>query len=181
MSKGDIRTQPPNPSSRRAEKICFSESCFIISLAASPRAPVLDMKKTKFVATLFCLFLLPASLFGQTRCAPAKHARLPLVLNLTYHKARPKLLARGWQPYQTIHHNSADTDPSTSSGNGQIYWRKGYWEIESCAGTGLAPCSFLFEDAYRNRLRVTTAGEEYPKQKYFARVTGYKFVCDEDE
>ncbi len=116
---------------------------------------------------------------AQSRCVPSRHAKLPLVLNLTYHKARPKLLAAGWQPFETIHHNEARTNPNTSYGNGQIFWKKGYWEVEFCSGTGLAACGFLFEDAYGNRLRVTTAGEEYPKQKAFARVTGYKFVCDE--
>ena len=119
------------------------------------------------------------SIAAQSRCQPSKHAKLPLILNLTYHKARPKLLAAGWQPYQTIHHNEARTDPNTSYGNGQIYWKKGYREVEACAGTGLAPCAFLFKDAYGNKLRVTSAGEELPRHKYFARVTGYKFVCED--
>jgi hypothetical protein len=105
-----------------------------------------------------------------------KHAPLPAIIGLTYHKARPKLL--GWQPFATIHHNEAPTNPNTSYGNGEIFWKKGYWEIEVCGGTGLAPCAFLFEDVYGNKLRVTTAGEEEPR-RYYARVTGYKFVCDE--
>ena len=132
------------------------------------------------IATVLAFLSAGSSIISaQKRCQPSKHARLPAVIDLTYHKARPKLLARGWQPFQTIHNNKAATDPNTSYGNGELFWKKGYREIEACAGTGLAPCAFLFEDAYGNRLRVTTAGEEYPKQKSYAIVTGYKFVCDE--
>lgn len=117
---------------------------------------------------------------GQKACLPNKHAKLPAVYGLTYHKARKKLLAAGWQPFSTIHHNKANTDPNISSGNGKIFWNMGYSEIESCAGTGLAPCAFLFKDAYGNKLRVTTAGEEYAKQKSFATITTYKFICRAD-
>lgn len=104
------------------------------------------------------------SLFAQAKCQPSKHAKLPLILNLTYHKARPKLIAAGWQPFPTIHHNEAAENQTTSHGNGRIFWRRGYWEVEFCSGTGLAQCLFLFEDAYGNRLRVSTAGEEFQKQ-----------------
>jgi hypothetical protein len=115
----------------------------------------------------------------ETRCAPERHAELPVIFDLTYHEARRKLLSAGWQPFQTIHHNDAGTNINTSHGNGQIFWEKGYWEIEACAGTGLGPCSFLFTDAYSNRLRVTTAGEEDRRQHSVAGVTSYKLVCRE--
>jgi hypothetical protein len=120
-----------------------------------------------------------ASVLGQALCQPGTHAKLPLILNLTYHKARPQLLSAGWQPYRTIRLNKAGTDPNTAYGNGELFWKKGYWEVEACAGTGPAPCAFLFTDVYGNKLRVTTEGEEDPKQKYFARISGYKFVCEE--
>jgi len=87
-------------------------------------------------------------------------------------------LRAGWQPHWTISNNESDKNPNTAFGNGKIYWRRGWWEIENCAGTGLSPCSFLFEDAYGNILRVTTVGEEIPKQHATAMVTGYRFVCD---
>ena len=87
-------------------------------------------------------------------------------------------MAAGWRPIQTIHQNKAATDPKIMYGNGEIFWKRGYREVESCSGTGLGNCAFLFKDAYGNQLRVVTAGEEDPKQKSFARVTSYKFVCD---
>jgi|CXWL01.1.fsa_nt_gi hypothetical protein len=139
------------------------------------------MKYPKFIVfSLLTPFFLVTSALGQERCVPSKHAKIPAIYSLTYHKARPKLLAAGWQPFWTIHHNKAATDPNTSIGNGKIFWGKGYWEIELCAGTGLAPCTFLFKDAYGNKLRVATAGEEFPRQKAFARVTSFKFVCESD-
>lgn len=131
----------------------------------------------RYLCSMLILGVSPLLLFGQTPCAPQKHAKLPYVLELTYHKARPRLLRAGWQPFRTIHHNEGTKNPDIAYGNGEIFWNKGYREVEACAGTGLAPCAFLFEDAYGNKLRVTTAGEEDTKGKYFARVTGYKFVC----
>lgn len=135
----------------------------------------------RLFSTTLILGVVPFTLFGQTPCAPQKHARLPYVLNLTYHKARPRLLKAGWQPFPTVFHSGGSSNPHIPYGNGNIFWKKGYWEVETCSGTGLAPCNFLFKDAYGNNLRVTTAGEEDTKGKYFARVTGYKFVCGEFE
>ncbi|WP_432722671.1 hypothetical protein R0381_001539 [Jeongeupia wiesaeckerbachi] len=118
----------------------------------------------------------PAFAAGST-CKPAQHATLPAISKLTYHKARKALLSAGWQPLQTKSFKEAKADPDFEYGNGQQFWTKGYVEIESCAPTGLAPCAFLFKDEYGNRLRVTTAGEEYPEEKAYAQVTGAQFVC----
>jgi hypothetical protein len=87
-------------------------------------------------------------------------------------------LAAGWQPFQTKSFNEADQDPDIKSGNGPLFWKRGYVELEACSGTGVAACAFLFRDAYGNKIRVTTAGEELPKEKAYARVTGFQFVCD---
>lgn len=128
--------------------------------------------------SLTILLLATLATSGQKPCVPQKHAKLPAISSLTYQKARTKLLSAGWQPLSTIHHNKVVGHSDISYGNGAIFWKKGYKEIESCSGTGLAPCSFLFSDAYGNKLRVVTLGEEYPKQKAFARVDIYKFACD---
>ena len=132
--------------------------------------------KTWWLSILIC-FLTGGALAQERPCVPEKHARLPAITELTYHKARKKLLAAGWQPLQTKSFNEADTDLDTSHGNGRLFWRRGYVEVEACSGTGVAACAFLFKDAYGNRLRVTTAGEELPRQRAYAHVTGYSFVC----
>ena len=134
--------------------------------------------KRVWSAVLLCSLAANIAVAKGTKCPPAKHAKLPAITDLTYHKARKMLLAAGWQPLRTKSLNQAASDPDIANGNGPTFWKKGYMEIESCSGTGVAACSFLFKDAYGNRLRVTTAGEELPKQKAYARVTGFGFVCD---
>jgi len=135
------------------------------------------MKRT-WLAIIICCLATNITLAQDRPCRPRRHAKLPAVTEFTYHKARKRLLAAGWQPLQTKHHNEADTDPDIAYGNGQLFWRRGYVEVEACSGTGVAACAFLFKDAYGNRLRVTTAGEEFPRQKSYARVTGFRFVCE---
>ena len=135
------------------------------------------MKRT-LLAVLICSFL-PGNILAQHKpCAPRRHAKLPAITESTYHKARKKLLAAGWQPLRTKSLKDASVDPDIAYGNGLRFWRKGYVEIEACSGTGVAACAFLFKDAYGNRLRVTTEGEELPRPKSYARVTGFEFVCD---
>lgn len=57
-------------------------------------------------------------------CKPSRHAKLPVVKDSTYHKARKKLIAAEWQPLRTKS-NEAATDPDITSGNGPLFWRKG--------------------------------------------------------
>ena len=136
------------------------------------------MKKELILVVALFLFTTTVAFAAEKSCKPSKHAKLPAVIEFTYHKARKALLSAGWQPLQTKSFNEANTDPDISSGNGALFWEKGYIEVEACAGSGIAPCAFLFKDAYGNRLRVTTAGEEYPKEKAYAKVTGLQFVCE---
>ncbi len=134
--------------------------------------------KRPWLAILVCSLLAGEVLAQERPCKPRRHAKVPAIAETTYHKARKKLLAAGWQPVQTKSSNEAANDPDISYGNGPLFWRKGYVEIEACSGTGVAACVFLFKDRYGNRLRVTTSGEEVPRRKYYARVTGFRFVCD---
>lgn len=117
--------------------------------------------------------------FAQAKpCRPSRHAKLPAIKGTTYHTARKRLLAAGWRPLRTKPAEVSDTDPDVADGNGSVFWKRGYVEVEACSGTGLAGCAFLFRDAYGNRLRVTTLGEESPQEKAHARVSGYRFVCE---
>ena len=134
--------------------------------------------KRILLAILICGLATGIALAQERPCRPVKHAKLPAITEFTYHKARKKLLAAGWQPLQTKSFNEAATDPDISEGNGRLFWRRGYVEVEACSGTGVAACAFLFKDAYGNRLRITTAGEELPRRKAYARVTGFHFVCE---
>jgi hypothetical protein len=137
--------------------------------------------KNIWLSILGCALTVGISLKRDKPCQPRRHARLPPITELVYSKARKKLLAAGWQPFQTKTFNEADEDPDIMSGNGPVFWKRGYMELESCSGTGMAACAFLFKDAYGNHLRVTTTGEEMPKEKAYAIVTGFNFVCDLDK
>ena len=133
-------------------------------------------KKLISILALFA-FTSTLAIGAEESCKPTKHAKVPTITSLTYHKARKALLKSGWQPLQTKSFNEAFADPDISSGNGKLFWKKGYVEIESCAGTGVAPCNFLFKDIYNNQLRVTSSGEELPKLKAHAKVMSFNFVC----
>lgn len=171
-----------NPASPRKRKhLSFSISTVVDNTEVGVLSTTLEthyMRST--IITLSILVALTYGVNAQRTCAPAKHSKLPAITDLTYHRARKLLLKAGWQPVQTINANKASTDVKILWGNGQLFWKKGYREVESCSGTGLAFCSFLFSDAYDNRLRVVTGGEEDPKEKYFARVSNHKFVCGEE-
>ena len=142
--------------------------------------PVLEDKKMQriWLAVVICALATGFAWAKDKPCRPKRHARLPVITELTYPKARKRLLTAGWQPLRTKSVNQAEPDPDISYGNGPLFWRRGYVEVESCSGTGVAACAFLFKDAYGNRLRVTTEGEELPKEKAYARVTGFRIVCE---
>ena len=126
--------------------------------------------------TLALILMLTGLAFGQSKpCRPARHANLPTIAGLTYPRARRKLLTAGWRPFKT---NASATDVNVASGNGPFFWRRGYTEIESCSGTGVAACAFLFKDRFGNRLRVTTEGEELPDDNAHAHINGSRYVCD---
>ena len=143
--------------------------------------PFLEIKQMKraWFAILICGLITGIVIAQEDQpCQPQRHARLPPITELTYHRARRQLLAAGWQPLQTISNNEAATDQNIRYGNGRLFWRRGYIEVEACSGTGVAACAFLWRDAYGNRLRVTTEGEELPRQRAYAIVTGFRFVCN---
>jgi hypothetical protein len=85
------------------------------------------------------------------------HTPIPRVANLTYDDARALLIKAGWQP--RLNHWTHADNPDIKYGNGLHYWNKGYHEIRHASGTGLAFCSFGFEDVYGHKLVLITAGE----------------------
>lgn len=80
---------------------------------------------------------------------------------LTYHQARKELLGKGWIPNKR-HWLHGDT-VNMKSGNGPIFWKKGYFELDSCSGTGYAYCRFEFFDPSGRILVIITEGEEWSK------------------
>jgi hypothetical protein len=85
------------------------------------------------------------------------HAPLPRLDGVLFATAREHLLRTGWQPVMS-QWSYAD-DPRIAYGNGPYFWRRGIREIKDACPTGLAYCTFLYEDIYGSRLKVVTAGE----------------------
>ncbi len=106
------------------------------------------------------------------------HIPVPNLNNLTYDEARQHLVDAGWQP--KMQHWSYSKDINVSFGNGLIFWERGYWEIDRCAGTGLANCRFEFMDVNGTLLVVGTIGQEIPKEGIHAIVNGWWFVNDHE-
>jgi len=89
--------------------------------------------------------------------ASAAHTPIPRISGHTYDEARELLVNAGWQP--RMNHWSHASNFDIQYGNGLHYWQKGYHEIRHASGTGLAMCSFGFQDVYGHNLVVVTAGE----------------------
>lgn len=71
--------------------------------------------------------------------------------------ARAQLIDFGWHPISR-HFSDADS-PDIRYGNGPQYWERGFREIVSACPTGVAACTFAFQDAYGHVLEIMTEGE----------------------
>lgn len=87
----------------------------------------------------------------------ALHTPIPRIAGLAYDVAREKLVNAGWQPNRNHWTHSRNFD--MQYGNGLHFWEKGFHEVISASGTGLAHCRFGFQDVYGNRLVIVTAGD----------------------
>jgi hypothetical protein len=110
--------------------------------------------------------------------ASAIHTPIPRIAGLTYDEAREKLVYAGWQPRRQhwTHGEKFDME----CGNGLHFWEKGYQEIISASPTGLAHCTFGFQDVYGTRLIVVTAGEVIADLNATAHVWNWYFTTDND-
>ena len=84
----------------------------------------------------------------------------------------------GWQPRRN--HWSYASNVKIQHGNGLHFWGKGFDEIIHSSGTGLSHCMFSFQDVYRNRLIIVTAGEVIEELNATARVWSWYFTKDND-
>lgn len=80
-----------------------------------------------------------------------------------YAQVRAKLIAAGWVP------NSHAKAPTMEDGSEDFAtkpaWDAGFREVESCAGAGIAPCTYSFTDKHGNKLKVVGIGEDPPSQQ----------------
>lgn len=119
--------------------------------------------KIKNMNKVLATMLIAISLIPVTSMAAQESAglcsKIPVVKNLAYDKARVKFMGAGWQPVRTTAPEDV-AEMLATPGNTQVLWRRGYHELsETCSGTGVAPCSFLFKDKKGRYLVVQTEGE----------------------
>ena len=100
---------------------------------------------------------------------PRDQPAIPKIYDKTYDVARKLLIKEGWLPNKRLPIHGEDVE--VQSGNGPIFWERGYWELEACSGTGLANCLFEFIDPTGRLLEVVTEGEEDEAGTYHARVS----------
>jgi hypothetical protein len=109
----------------------------------------------------------------------AKHTPIPRIAELTYDAARNALMDAGWQP---VLRHWADADSlDIQQGNGPYFWEEGYREIRHAYGTGYGFCTFVHQDAYRNRLIVVTAGEVIEEVKATAHVWSWYLLGEGED
>ncbi len=97
----------------------------------------------KFCVSASIIFLLALTVFAQTNGLPR------LKKGESYAKVRVKMLKAGWKPYHSP--NAAEC----LSGDKRCEGRP---EMENCAGTGLAPCRFLWKRKGKTAV-IFTVGE----------------------
>jgi hypothetical protein len=92
-------------------------------------------------------------------------ASVPNIYSMPIDKARAKLAAAGWTPVP----GNIATDGSAAREEGLA--KQGIVEVDGCAGTGFAYCSFNYRGA-GGTLAVTTVGEDD-----LPGVSGYEVTC----
>jgi hypothetical protein len=102
---------------------------------------------------------------------PGKEAQpsIPTVYVATYDVARKQLIGAGWFPRKN-HWTYGDT-VDVQSGNGPIFWKRGYQELMARSGTGAAGCMFELVGHNDRVLEVGTEEEESEDGAYYAKVS----------
>lgn len=100
---------------------------------------------------------------------PNDQPAIPKIYDKPYDVARKLLIREGWLPNKRLPIHGEDAN--VQSGNGPIFWQRGYWELEACSGTGSANCLFEFIDPTGRLLEVVTEGEEDEAGTYHATVS----------
>ena len=93
---------------------------------------------------VFVIFSVTLCSAAFAECAISRHAQVPNIYGLSYDTAREQLIRAGWQPISNMDQTGGPASSDILSGNGEIFWKRGYVEVESCAGTGTAQSFHIF-------------------------------------
>ena len=99
----------------------------------------------------------------EASCDTAKAEVARITHDGPYAQVRAKLIAAGWVP------KSHSKPPVMADGTEDFAtkpaWDAGFREVDSCAGAGIAPCTYRFADQHGNSLAVVGIGEDPPSQQ----------------
>ena len=109
----------------------------------------LNRSKAVIFPIALCLSQLNFSIAALSDCELPK-----LRQSMKFDKARAMLLDAGWQGLRRY------PSPDKSGMVGYVFYDLGYSEVVDCAGTGVAPCIFVYKIANGKKLEVHTYGEE---------------------
>jgi hypothetical protein len=92
---------------------------------------------------------------GAVNLAQAADPYFPnLREGMPFAEARQNLFGSGWQGVRK------DPAPGHSGVVGHVFYDLGFTEVIDCAGTGEAPCIFLYRNGEGRELELHTRGEE---------------------
>lgn len=100
------------------------------------------MNKLKYLSIFSLFFSLSIPAYAQT---PPKFAKRE-----SYASVRTKMLKAGWKPYRSPNADECWEDDSRCQGRP---------EMETCSGSGLAPCRYLWKKQGKT-IGICTIGEE---------------------
>ena len=111
------------------------------------------MTLTSRAIALAVAIYIPYAAHAEQKCSPAKHEKIPNILNTPYSRARKILIENAWEPI--IDHKDREAPAGRSD-----FFKKGWLEVNDCAGTGFGQCFFRFSDTLQNTLYIATIGED---------------------
>jgi hypothetical protein len=127
-----------------------------------------SMKKTivLFFGTLLLVFTATSLLTAQSSVLPRK-VKLSLKAGKSYVAARKVLQTNGWKPVNN-YRNLSKIDREH-----YVVKNLRFYEMESCSGTGVGYCNFIFKNKNGKTLTVTTVGNDETEGGK-PRVSGYR-------
>ena len=105
-----------------------------------------------FSVLLLCWFLVSQLMIAHAQVIPQ------IKIGTPYDKVRTILIKEGWNPTQQ--------SQESFDFMAQELKERGWFETKNCAGTGRAPCLFIWKNLQGRELEVVTTGEE-PKFNAF--------------
>lgn len=119
----------------------------------------------KHLLRTLILVVIPITLFAAEPSVPLREGQ-------GFVGSRAELLRAGWKPRFT-YLKLADGSLERDAGTAGEFSRKGYREVEVCAGTGVSPCIFNYTSQSRKCLRLYTVGE-HPEE---TQISSWSFEC----